>query len=159
MEDRKRRAFIKQRATARKNLEGSQPPKMGHANPSTKRKLLEKGDHPPKKPKVGSRLTVGETPAINKLPPKPSLGKGKGLMKGQVLATEEQLVLLRKDLSYALKQLLSIINDDDYSDLGNHVIEAMGETSLFSLAQVCLSIHLCLFFSNIVLLNFVFDFN
>ena len=60
-------------------------------------------DRPPKKPKVGSGSTVGETPAIDKLPPKPSLGKRKRLMKGQVPAIEEHPVLLREDSSYALK--------------------------------------------------------
>ena len=33
-------------------------------------------------------------------------------------------------------QISSIIKDEDYEDLGNHAAEAMGETSLFSLAQV-----------------------
>jgi len=89
--------------------------------------------------------TVGETPATSKLPPKPSPGKGKGLMKGQVPITEERPVLLREDSSYALKQLSSTIKDDKYLDLGNHATEAMGETGLFNLAQVRLSVT-CIFF-------------
>ena len=32
--------------------------------------------------------------------------------------------------------LSSIINSEDYEDLGNHSTEAMGETGLFSIAQV-----------------------
>ena len=52
-----------------KKLEGSLPPKTGQANPSTKRKPSKKVDRPPKKPKIVMRSTVGETPAINKLPP------------------------------------------------------------------------------------------
>jgi len=59
MDDSKRRAFIKQQVAARKKLED---------NPSTKRKPSEKVDRPPKKPKVGSGSTVGETPTISKLP-------------------------------------------------------------------------------------------
>ena len=113
---------------------------MGQANLSTKRKPSKKGDHPPKKPKVVTGPNIGETPAISKLPQKPGPRMGKGLMKGHVPIIEERPILFREDLSYALKQLSSIINDDDYSHLGNHTIEAMGETGLFSLAQVCLSV-------------------
>ena len=86
---------------------------------------------------------VGKTPASNKLPPKPGLGKGKGLMKGLDPVTKKSLVLLREDLGYALK-------DDDYEDLGNHATRAIGETSLFSLAQVCSSVP---FFYSILLLS------
>lgn len=49
MEESKRRAYIKQQAAARKK-EG-----MGPSNSSIKRKLLDKTDRQPKKPKV----TVG----------------------------------------------------------------------------------------------------
>lgn len=42
-------------------------------------------------------------------------------MKGADPVVEKCPVLLREDLGYALKQLLSIIKDDDYEDLGNHV--------------------------------------
>ena len=45
-------------------------------------------------------------------------------------------VLLREDPKYALEKLSSIIDNEDYEDLGNHSTEAMGETSLFSIAQV-----------------------
>ena len=103
MEYSKRKSFIKQHATARKKLERSLPLKMGQANPSTKRKPSEKVDRLPKKPKVGSGSTIGETLTISKLPLKPGPGKGKGLMKGQVLAIEEHPVLLCEDSSYALK--------------------------------------------------------
>ena len=47
-------------------------------------------------------------------------------MKDEVPATEERPILLHEDSSYAFKQLLSIIKDDDYSDLGNHAMEGMG---------------------------------
>ena len=64
----------------------------------------------------------------------PGLGKGKGLMTGYVPIAEKPLVLLCEDSKYALKQLLSIITMDDYEDLNNHAIKAMGETELFSIA-------------------------
>ena len=44
--------------------------------------------------------------------------------------------MLREDLKYALGKLSSIIGSEDYEDLGNHSTEAMGETGLFSIAQV-----------------------
>ena len=95
------RAFIKQQATAKKKLEGSLPPKvMGKV---AKRKPSKKADHPPKKPKVVLGLIVGETPTTVKLPPS-----------------------FCKDSQYALKQISSIIKDEDYEDLGNHAIEAIG---------------------------------
>lgn len=59
-------------------------------------------------------------------------------MTGQIPIIEERPVLLQEDLWYAIKQLSSIIKDDGYVDLGNHATEAMGETDLFNLAQVCL---------------------
>ena len=46
------------------------------------------------------------------------------------------LVLLCEDPKYALGKLSSIIDNEDYEDLGNHSTEAMGETGLFSIAQV-----------------------
>ena len=61
-------------------------------------------------------------------------------MKAPSTSQEKPPVLLREDSKYALEQLLSIITSEDYEDLGNHSTEAMGETSLFVIAQViCLS--------------------
>ena len=45
-------------------------------------------------------------------------------------------VLLREDLKYTLGKISPIISSKDYEDLGNHSTEAMGETGLFSIAQV-----------------------
>ena len=60
MEDSKRRAFIKQQATIKKNQQGSQPPMgTGPANLSTKRKPSEKTDRLLKKPKVVPESVVG----------------------------------------------------------------------------------------------------
>lgn len=108
-------------------------------------------DRPPKKPKVVTGSIIGETPATSKLPPKLGLRKGKGLMKGPETVTEKCTILLREDSGYALNQLSSIIKDNDYKDLGNHATEAIGETGLFSLAQVCLSVP---FFCFVLLLSF-----
>ena len=93
---------------------------------------------------------VGETFATSKLPPKPGLGKGKGLMTSHDPITEKHPFLFREDLRYTLKQLPSIIKDNDYEDLGNHTFEAMGETGLFILPQVCLSVP---FFCFVLLLS------
>ena len=89
---------------------------------SIKRKSSEQVDRPPKKPKVVMGSTVGETSATSKLPLKHGSRKGKGLMKGANPITKKRLVLLHEDSGYALKQLSSIIKDDDYEDLGNHAI-------------------------------------
>ena len=43
-------------------------------------------------------------------------------------------VLLREDPKYDLEKLSSIIGNEDYEDLGNHLTEARGETGLFSIA-------------------------
>ena len=106
------------------------------SNPSTKRKPSNKNDHLPKKPKMVKELVVA-IPTEGKLPPTPIHGRGKGLMMGQVPGDEKRPIILHKDPQYALKQLLSILTSEDYMDLGNHSIEAIRETGLFSLAQVC----------------------
>ena len=91
-----------------------------------------------------TRSTVEETPDSNKLPPSPRLRKGKGVMTSQGPVNEKHPVLLREDLRYAIKQLLSIIKEDDYEDLSNHATEAIEETGLFNLAQVRISVLLSL---------------
>ena len=58
------------------------------------------------------------------------------MVKGPV--SEKCPTLLHEDLWYAIGQLSSIIKDYDYENLGNHATEDIGETSLFSLAQVCI---------------------
>ena len=84
MEESRRRAYIKAQAAKKKQ---EAPKVTGQAHPSTKRKPFEKVDHPPKKPKVVAEPTVNETAATGKLPPK--LGKGKGLMTGEVPVTKK----------------------------------------------------------------------
>ena len=61
---------------------------------------------------------------------------GKGLMAPPPGSQKKPPVLLHEDPKYALEKLSSIIGSEDYEDLGNHSTEAMGETGLFSIAQV-----------------------
>ena len=63
-------------------------------------------------------------------------GASKGLMIPPLSSQKKSLVLLREDPKYALEKLSLIIGNKDYKDLGNHSTEAMGETGLFSMAQV-----------------------
>ena len=115
------------------------PPKgTGPLKPFIKRKTTDKVDCPAKKPKVVTGPTVEETPSSAKLPPLPRHGAGKGLMTIKGPVSEKCRTLLHEDSWYAIGQLLSIIKDYDYENLGNHATEAMGETSLLSLAQVCI---------------------
>ena len=61
---------------------------------------------------------------------------GKGLMVPPPGSQKKPPVFLCEDPKYALGKLSSIIGSEDYEDLGNHSTEAMGETGLFSIAQV-----------------------
>ena len=63
-------------------------------------------------------------------------GSGKGLMKGPSTSQEKPPPFLHDDSKFALEKLSSIISSEDYEDLGNHSMEAMGETGLFAVAQV-----------------------
>ena len=110
----------------------------GPLNPLLKRKTSDKVNRPPKKPKVVTGSIVGETPLTTRLPPPPRPGKGKGLMRGHGPVSKKRAILLREDSQYTIGQLSSIINSDDYEDLGNHATEAMGETGLFRVVQVCI---------------------
>ena len=61
---------------------------------------------------------------------------GKGLMVPPPGNQKKPPVLLREDPKYALGKLSSIIGSEDYEDLGNRSMEAMGQTGLFSITQV-----------------------
>ena len=63
-------------------------------------------------------------------------GGGKGFMIPPPSSQKKPPVLLHEDPKYALEKISSIIGNEDYKDLGNHLTEAMGETSLFSITQV-----------------------
>ena len=74
-------------------------------------------------------------------------GSGKGLIQAPPVSEEKPPPLLRDDSKFALEKLSSKISAEDYEDLGNHSMEAMGETGLFAVAQVtffirrCMSVH------------------
>ena len=63
-------------------------------------------------------------------------GAGKGFMKAPSNIPEKPPILLHEDSKHALEQISSITSAEDYEDLGNHSIEAMGESGLFAVVQV-----------------------
>ena len=77
-------------------------------------------------------------------PAKP--GAGKGLMVPPPGSQKKPPVLLREDPKYALGKISSIIGSEDYENLGNHSTKAMGETGLFSIAQVRIRHHSSFYF-------------
>ena len=134
MEDAKRRAAIRNKAAKRKETdEGALG--TGSSRPSAKRPLL-KGDRAPKKQRVSTEPVIFLIAEGNKTVTPAKYGGGKGLMVPPPGSQKKPPVLLREDPKYALGKLSSIIGSEDYEDLGNHSTEAMGETGLFSIAQV-----------------------
>ena len=107
----------------------------GSSRPSAKRPL-PKGDRAPKKQRVSTEPVIGLMAKGNKTVTPAKHGGGKGLMVPPPGSQKKPPVLLREDPKYALGKLSSIIGSEDYEDLGNHSTKAMGETSLFSIAQV-----------------------
>ena len=95
-----------------------------------------KGDCAPKKQKVSLEPVLGLMAEGAKTVTPAKHGGGKGLMIPPPGSQKKPLVLLREDPKYALEKLSSINGSEDYEDLGNHLTEAMGETGLFSIAQV-----------------------
>ena len=142
MEDAKRRALIKSQAVKKKES-GEVVPK-GSA-PSLKRKLTSKPDRPFKQPKVSLEPVVGLMAEGVKTVTPVKHGTGKGFMKAPDTKQERPPPLLRDDSKFPLEKLSSIITAEDYEDLGNHSTEAMGETSLFAVAQVSFARQLCFF--------------
>ena len=156
MEDAKRRAAIRNKAVKRKETdEGAMG--TGSSRPSAKRPL-PKGDHAPKKQKVSTEPVIGLMAEGNKTATPAKHGGGKGLMVPPSGSQKKPLVLLREDPKYALGKLSSIIGNEDYEDLGNHSTEAMGETALFSIAQVRArhNITLGLYFYLFIIYLFIF---
>ena len=135
MEDAKRRAAIRNQAAKRKETdEGAMG--TGSSRPSAKKGPLLKGDHAPKKQKVSTEPVIGLMAEGNKMVTPAKHGGGKGLMVPPPGSQKKSSVLLREDPKYALRKLSSIIGSEDYEDLENHSTKAMGETGLFSIAQV-----------------------
>ena len=108
----------------------------GSNKPAAKKRPLLKGDRAPKKQKVLTKPVIGLMAEGNKTMTPAKHGGGKGLMVPPPDSQKKPPVLLREDSKYALEKLSSIIGSEDYEDLGNHSTEAMGETGLFSIAQV-----------------------
>ena len=106
------------------------------SKPSAKKRSLLKEDRAPKKQKVSTEPVIGLMAEGNKMVTLAKHGGGKGLMVPPPGSQKKPPVLLREDPKYALEKLSSIIGSEDYEDLGNHLTEAIGETGLFSIAQV-----------------------
>ena len=133
MDDVKRRALIRSQATKKKESGNMAPMVIVASNPSIKRKPPSKGDHQAKKPKISLGLVVGLM-ADGKTVTPVKHRASKGLMKAPSTIQEKPSVLLREDCKHALEQISSIISAEDYEDLGNHSMEAMGESGLFAVA-------------------------
>ena len=103
---------------------------------SAKRKQPPKSDRPLKQQKVPLEPVMGLMAEGAKTVPPAKHGSGKGLIQAPPVSEEKPPPLLRDDSKFALEKLSSIISTEDYEDLGNHSMEAMGETGLFAVAQV-----------------------
>ena len=135
MDDAKKRALIRSQAAKKKESDDVAPSATVASNPSIKRKHVPKGDRQAKKLKVSLEPVVGLM-AEGKTVIPVKHGADKGFMKALSTILEKPPVLLREDSKNALEQISSIIYAEDYEDLGNHSTEAMGESSLFAVAQV-----------------------
>ena len=108
----------------------------GSSKPSAKKRPLPKRDRAPKKQKVSTEPVIGQMAEGNKTVTPAKHGGGKCLMVPPPGSQKKPPILLREDPKYALEKLSSILGSKDYEDLRNHSTEAMGETGLFSIAQV-----------------------
>ena len=143
MDNAKRRAAIKSKAAKKETDTGAMG--TGSSRPLAKRPM-PKVDRAPKKQKVSTEPVIGLMVEGKKAvtPAKP--GAGKGLMVPPPGSQKKPPVLLREDPKYALGKISSIIGSEDYENLGNHSTEAMGETGLFSIAQVRVRHHSSFYF-------------
>ena len=135
MEDTKRRAAIRNQAVKRKETDKGVMG-TGSSRPSAKKRLLLKGYRAPKKQKISTEPVIGLMAKGNKTVTPAKHGGGKGFMVPPPANQKKSPFLLCEDPKYALGKLSSIIGSEAYEDLGNHSTEAMGETGLFSIAQV-----------------------
>ena len=146
MEDAKRRAAIRSKAAKNKETdEGAMG--TGSTRPLAKRPM-PKVDRAPKKQKVSTEPVIGLMAEGKKTVTLAKPGGGKGLMVPPLGNQKKPPVLLREDPKYALGKISSIIGSENYEDLGNHSTEAMGETGLFSIAQVRALCYLFYFLNN-----------
>ena len=137
-----RKALIRSQAAEKKETSDVSLKGTGSSNPFTKRKQLPKGDRLAKKPKVLLEPVVGLMAEGAKTVPKVKHGICKGLMKAPSTNQEKPPVLLHEGSKHALEQHSSIISSEDYEDLSNYSTEAIGETGLFAIAQVILTVNL-----------------
>ena len=135
MDDAERRALIRSQAAKKKESGDVALTAMVANNPSIKRKPTPKGDRQAKKPKVSLEPVVGLMAEGKTITPMKH-GASKGFMKAPSTILKKPPILLREDSNHALEQISSIISAEDYEDLGKHSTEAMGESSLFVVAQV-----------------------
>ena len=135
MEDVKRRAAIRVQAAKRKEADDGTMG-TGSSKPLIKKRPLLKGNRAPKKQKVSTEPIIGLMAEGNKTVTPAKHGGDKGLMVPPPGSQKKPPVLLREYPKYTLGKLSSIIGNEEYEDLGNHSTEAMGETGLFSIAQV-----------------------
>ena len=108
----------------------------GSSKPSIKRKFPEKQVRLSKKPKIVLEPVVGLEAKGRKTVTPAKHGARKGLMKGPSTTQEKPPILLQEDSKYTLEKLSSILTSEDYEDLTNHAMKAMGESGLFCVAQV-----------------------
>ena len=132
IDDAKRRVAIRLLAAKNKGVDVD-PIGTGSSKPSAKRRLPSKVNRASKKPKVFVEPVVRPMAEGVKMVTPAKHGADKGLMIPPPSSQKKPHVLLREDPKYALEKLSSIIMFEDYEDLGNHSMEAMGETSLFSI--------------------------
>ena len=102
-------------------------------NPSIKRKPAPKGDRQAKKTKVSLEPVIGLMVEGKMVTPVKHRAS-KGFMKAPSNIPEKLPVLLYEDSKHSSEQISSIISAEDYEDLGNHSMEAMGESGLFAIA-------------------------
>ena len=151
MDDAKRRAAIRSKAAKNKETDvGAMG--TGSSRPLAKRPM-PKVDRAPKKQKVSTEPVIGLMAEGKKTVTPAKLGGGKGLMVPPSGSQKRPRVLLREDPKYGLGKISSIIGSGDYEDLGNHSTEAMGETGLFSIAQVRVRRHSSSYFPSLSFFN------
>ena len=133
MDDAKRKALIRAQAAKKKEFGDVASLTTVAINMSIKRKSTPKRDRQAKKPKVSLEPVVGLM-AKGKTATPVKHGAGKGFMKAPSNIPKKLPVLIREDSKHALEQISSIISAEDYEDLGNHSMEAIGESGLFVVA-------------------------
>ena len=103
MDNAKRMVMIKAQAVKKKESGDVDPKRTGSSNPSIKRKLPSKGDHPYMKPKVPLEPVVRLMAEGVKTVTPVKHGAGKGFMKAPSTDQEKPPILLCEDSKHALE--------------------------------------------------------